>query len=53
MDKSTYSTVGTRRACMERDVKHGCCSCTHYNLPTSKEPCKGCVRWSKWEDKDG
>lgn len=37
---------------MERDVKHGCCSCTYYKLPMSKEPCKGCERWSRWEDKD-
>ena len=33
------------------DVKHGCCDCTHYPKPTSKEPCKSCERWSKWEDK--
>ena len=37
---------------MDRDVKHGCCSCTHYKLPLKQEPCKGCVRWSNWEDKD-
>ena len=37
---------------MERDVKHGCCSCTYYKLPMSKEPCKSCERWSRWEDKD-
>lgn len=37
----------------ERDVKHGCCSCTHYKLPMSKAPCKDCKRWSHWEDKDG
>ena len=36
---------------MDRDVKHGCCSCTHYKLPMNKEPCKGCKRWSRWEDK--
>ena len=35
---------------MERDVKHGCCSCTHYTLPLKKEPCKSCQRWSNWED---
>ena len=37
---------------MDSDVKHGCCSCTYYKLPMSKEPCKGCKRWSRWEDKD-
>ena len=37
---------------MERDVKHGCCSCAYYKLPMSKEPCKSCERWSRWEDKD-
>ena len=35
---------------MDREVKNGCCSCTHYKLPMSKEPCKGCKRWSNWED---
>ena len=37
---------------MDRDVKHGCCSCAYYKLPMSKEPCKSCERWSRWEDKD-
>lgn len=37
----------------ERDVKNGCCSCTHYKLPMSKAPCKGCKRWSNWEDAAG
>lgn len=37
---------------MERDVKHGCCSCTYYKFPMNKEPCKNCKRWSRWEDKD-
>ena len=35
---------------MERDVKHGCCDCTHYKLPLKQEPCKSCQRWSNWED---
>lgn len=34
----------------DRNVKNGCCSCTHYKLPMSKAPCKGCKRWSHWED---
>lgn len=38
---------------MERDVKHGCCSCTYYRTRSMKqEPCRGCKRWSHWEDKD-
>ncbi len=36
-----------------QDVKHGCCSCAHYKLQMSKEPCKSCKRWSNWVDKDG
>ena len=32
------------------DVKHGCCSCTHYKLPLKQEPCKSCNQWSNWED---
>lgn len=35
----------------ERDVKHGCCSCFHYELPAAKEPCKSCDRFSNWVDK--
>ncbi len=37
---------------MERDVKRGCCSCTHYKLTMKQEPCKSCKDWSGWEDKD-
>ena len=37
---------------MERDVKHGCCSCTHYKEPLSKEPCRSCQRLHRWEDRD-
>lgn len=38
---------------MDRDVKHGCPDCLHYDKPTSKEPCKSCKRWSNWEYSGG
>ena len=37
---------------MDLNVKHGCCSCAHYDLPVKKEPCRGCKHWIHWEDKD-
>lgn len=33
------------------DVRHGCTDCVHYETPTNKEPCRGCDKWSNWEDK--
>ena len=37
----------------EKNVKHGCASCSYKDVPVTKEPCKSCERWSNWEDKDG
>lgn len=33
-------------------VKHGCVSCVHYPLDKTASPCKSCVRWSHWVDKN-
>lgn len=35
----------------KRDVRHGCVDCTHYDCPVTKQPCKGCEKFSAWEDK--
>ena len=31
-------------------VKHGCCSCTHYRLDAKAFPCRDCEQWNYWED---
>lgn len=35
----------------KRDVRHGCVDCTYYDYPVTKQPCKGCEKFSAWEDK--
>lgn len=35
----------------KKDVRHGCLDCVHYDYPVTKQPCKGCERFSAWEDK--
>lgn len=50
--KKTEETVVVNTIKTEkRDIRHGCLDCVHYDCPTTKQPCKGCERYSAWEDK--
>lgn len=35
----------------KKDIRHGCPDCTYWECPVTKQPCKGCERYSAWEDK--
>ena len=37
---------------LPRNIKHGCVSCKHKDVPVKAEPCRSCENWSAWEDKD-
>lgn len=41
------NTVKTEK----RDIRHGCPDCTYWECPVTKQPCKGCEKYSAWEDK--
>lgn len=36
----------------DKNVKRGCVDCAESHTDAKKEPCKTCVRWSKWEVKE-
>lgn len=35
----------------KKDVRHGCVDCSYYDYPVTKQPCKGCEKYSNWVDK--
>ena len=36
---------------VKKDVRHGCVDCSYYDYPVTKQPCKGCEKYSNWVDK--
>ncbi len=49
--KVTENVVENTSNTEKRDIRHGCPDCIYWEYPVTKQPCKGCEKYSAWEDK--
>ena len=50
-DNTVVNAARVEAKTEKRNVRHGCVDCAYYEYPVTKQPCKGCEKFSAWEDK--